>query len=376
MRNQREITEVSNPPTCPSCGSINVYVRQRDGGITCKTCGHGKKRADNGIKHECPLCRSRRTYALRSGGYACRRCGFGQQGGINPAYSTEVTQIAHREYRKTGTAPACPVCGQRMKADVDHSLMCATCGLGTPYWPNRAYLDSLPEFKSLGVPEHIPPAATPLPPSDAPTPVRIGDLTLALNRQSDAIWLRLKLPEGQKSPFDGLTGTMIPAYPADLYPEMACDAPEVVAAAWQDILVKAKLAWDQFGTEFARAFNGITPEQALGLIGSKMMDAGKVHDTYLVQFRSDVTAVDTPSIAYAVLLYEMGWIAGDIDHELEAVLQYLAAHAQAAPEPEPVQEAPPVPELILSLDGGKTFWTYTPGHPVEHRCQCGKQDAE
>lgn len=403
-------------PVCPACGSTSTYVRQRDGAVCCKVCGHGVKRR-GAVQHECPLCRSKQVYyRSKTGAYACRRCGLGQDNGIKGEYLDEMAERARIEYREAGDVTACPVCGGPViEKLLDGQFTCTQCGFS----PERrilspAFLKKLPPFREIR--RDRPDADTPTPPPGmranppgflsvppnpamslpfrrspvpqappvcSPAPIRPESLSgptlainghpLALKQEAGTIWIVVEAPDGG-FPFAGPGPCQIPVYEAEFLIDLDLTDPATVAEAWKTVLTRAKIGRDDFLKEFPAKLDGLTPAQVTDLQAKGLLSQ-RALDRVVLAFLNEKLPGTTPSIGYAAMFFELG-LLDRVDEELEAVRETLTRlqqdedgipvwteEKQYRPVAVP-DDLPPVEAITVSFDGGKTKWVFVARHRV------------
>ena len=378
---------------CPACG---------------RTCGHGIKRRDT-IQHECPLCRGKQVYyRSKTGTYACRRCGLGQDDGIKREYLAEMADRVRAECRETGTVAHCPVCGDAVPPTSGGDIACSRCGFftharGTAGDLKEGFLASLPPFREirrgLPAPDALAPAAergvsmpsvTPTPISPAaplpfnrtlsrveapqvPPALAINGHPLALKQEAGTIWVVVEAPDGG-FPFAGPGPCQIPVYETEFLATLDLTHPVTVAEAWKTVLTRAMIGRDDFLKEFPEKLDGLTPTQVADLQAKGMLSQ-RALDQVLLAFLNEKLPGTTPSIGYAAMFFEIG-LLDRLDEELEAVRETLTRlqqdddgipvwteEKQYRPVPVP-DDLPPVEEVQLSFDGGKTRWVFVASHPV------------
>ena len=367
-----------SPAVCPACGSPSTYVRKRDGELCCKTCGHGVKHrgGPEAVQHECPLCRSKQVYLrTTTQKYACRRCGLGQDGGIKPEYLAEMAERVRTDYRGTRTMPPCPICGGALAPlRGDNVALCSTCGFNTGLHPalRPSFLAALPPFREI---RRDPPSAD-LPASRPPRgPVLvINGRRLSLKREAGAIWVVVD-PPAAGFPFAGPGPYPIPIYDTDQYSDFDSTDPlliypETVAEAWKRVLTRAKIGRDNFLEEFPGKLDGLTPAQMTAMQAAGLLSP-KAREKVLLAFREETLPGPTTSIDYAAMAFEIG-LLDRLDEEIEAVRVAMTQIQQADDDDEippggeenlyysvPVpDDLPPVDEVQISFDGGKTVWGF------------------
>ena len=398
---------------CPACGSTSTYVRKRDGKVCCKTCGHGVKRrgGPGAVQHECPLCRGKQVYyRSKTGTYACRRCGLGQDDGIKREYLAEMADRVRAECRETGTVAHCPVCGDAVPPTSGGDIACSRCGFftharGTAGDLKEGFLASLPPFREirrgLPAPDALAPAAergvsmpsvTPTPISPAaplpfnrtlsrveapqvPPALAINGHPLALKQEAGTIWVVVEAPDGG-FPFAGPFPNQIPVYDeTEFLKPIDLTSPVAVAEAWKTVLTRAKIGRDDFLKEFPAKLDGLTPAQVTDLQAKGLLSQ-RALDRVVLAFLNEKLPGTTPSIGYAAMFFEIG-LLDRLDEELEAVRETLTRlqqdddgipvwteEKQYRPVPVP-DDLPPVEEVQLSFDGGKTHWVFVASHPVQ-----------
>jgi len=388
---------------CPACGSTSTYVRKRDGKVCCKTCGHGVKRrgGPGAVQHECPLCRGKQVYyRSKTGTYACRRCGLGQDDGIKREYLAEMADRVRAECRETGTVAHCPVCGDAVPPTSGGDIACSRCGFftharGTAGDLKEGFLASLPPFREIrrGWPAAdtqaplpppglssapLSPAASlpfrkPLPATPASPALAINGHPLALKREAGAIWIIVEAPAAG-FPFAGSSPYQIPVYEAEFLIDLDLTDPATVAEAWKTVLTRAKIGRDDFLKEFPAKLDGLTPAQVTDLQAKGLLSQ-RALDRVVLAFLNEKLPGTTPSIGYAAMFFEIG-LLDRVDEELEAVRETLTRlqqdddgipvwteEKQYRPVPVP-DDLPPVEEVQLSFDGGKTKWVFVASHRV------------
>ena len=392
-------------PVCPACGSTATYVRKRDGEICCKTCGHGVKRrgGPEAVQHECPLCRSKQVYyRSKTGTYACRRCGLGQNNGIKPEFLAEMADRVRAECRETGTVAHCPVCGDAVPPTRGGNIACSRCGFftharGTAGDLKDGFLASLPPFREIrrGRPAAdtqaplpppgfssapLSPAASlpfrkPLPTAPASPALAINGHPLTLKREAGAIWIVVEAPDGG-FPFAGSDPYLIPVYDeTEFLKPIDLTSPVAVANAWKLVLIKAKIGVNDFLDEFPKTLDGLYPDQVAAMQAKGLLSQ-RALDRVLLAFRKEKLPGFTPSIGYAAMFFEIG-LLDRLDEEIEAAQGALARLQQDDDDipaedeekryyPVPVpDDLPPVDEVRVSFDGGKTHWVFVASHLAE-----------
>ena len=369
---------------CPACGSTSTYVRKGDGKVCCKTCGHGVKRrgGPGAVQHECPLCRSKQVYCRsRSGTYACRRCGLGQDDGIKREYLAEMADRVRAECRETGTVAHCPVCGDAVPPTSGGDIACSRCGFftharGTAGDLKEGFLASLPPFREIRRDRPAADTRVPLPPAATPASptLTINGHPLALKQEAGTIWVVVEAPDGG-FPFAGPGPCQIPVYESAFLIDLDLTDPAAVAEAWKTVLTRAKIGRDDFLKEFPAKLDGLTPAQVTDLQAKGLLSQ-RALDRVVLAFLNEKLPGTTPSIGYAAMFFEIG-LLDRVDEELEAVRETLTRlqqdddgipvwteEKQYRPVPVP-DDLPPVEEVQLSFDGGKTRWVFVASHPVQ-----------
>lgn len=360
-------TRLKTSPACPECGSTATYVKKRDGGLSCKACGH-RVRKHATTQHECPLCRSKQVYLRgRDGMYACRRCGLGQNRGVKPAYLAEMAELVRTEYQATRSVRPCPICGGVLtRPQGDNPFHCLNCGFDTGLHSTlRAdFLAALPPFREIR--------------RDA-TVQEEGSLTIhgrffSLKLEAGTIWL---VVAGVQSPFAGPGPYQIPVYDAAHHADLDLTDPATVADAWRLVLIRAETGRDDFEQEFPRKLDGLTPAQMTALQAAGLL-APKAREKVLLAFRGDTLPGDTTSIGYTAMLFELG-LLDRVDEEYAAAQPFTVRPPPVEDDydgfpawaegkrylPIPVPEGlPPVEEIAVSFDGGKTHWIFVASHRV------------
>ena len=370
-----------SPVICPACGSPSTYVRKRDGELCCKTCGHGVKHrgGPEAVQHECPLCRSKQVYLrTTTQKYACRRCGLGQDGGIKPEYLAEMAERVRTDYRGTRTMPPCPICGGTLAPlRGDNVALCSSCGFNTGLHPalRPSFLAALPPFREI---RRDPPSAD-LPASRPPRgPVLvINGRRLSLKREAGAIWVVVEAPAAGGFLFTGSSPYLIPICASGSLEAFDHMDPAVIARLWNWVLVQARTGRDDLLGEFPVRLDGMTPAQMTALQASGLL-APKAHEKLLVAFRNETFPADPLPIGYAAMLFEIG-LLDRLDEEIGAVRVAMTQIQQADDDddeippggeenlyyPVPVpDDLPPVDEVQISFDGGKTVWVFVASRPV------------
>ena len=368
---------------CPACGSPSIYVRKRDGELCCKTCGYGVKRrgGPEAVQHECPLCRSKQVYyRSKTGTYACRRCGLGQDNGIKPEFLAEMADRVRAECRETGAVAHCPVCGGSLAhLQGGNVLHCSTCGFNTGLHPalRPSFLASLPPFREIRRDRPAADTRVPLPPAATPASptLTINGHPLALKQEAGTIWVVVEAPDGG-FPFAGSDPYLIPVYDeTEFLKPIDLTSPVAVAEAWKTVLTRAKIGRDDFLKEFPAKLDGLTPAQVTDLQAKGLLSQ-RALDRVVLAFLNEKLPGTTPSIGYAAMFFEIG-LLDRVDEELEAVRETLTRlqqdddgipvwteEKQYRPVPVP-DDLPPVEEVQLSFDGGKTRWVFVASHPVQ-----------
>lgn len=369
---------------CPACGSTSTYVRKRDGKVCCKTCGHGVKRrgGPGAVQHECPLCRGKQVYyRSKTGTYACRRCGLGQDDGIKREYLAEMADRVRAECRETGTVAHCPVCGDAVPPTSGGDIACSRCGFftharGTAGDLKEGFLASLPPFREIRRDRPAADTRVPLPPAATPASptLTINGHPLALKQEAGTIWVVVEAPDGG-FPFAGSDPYLIPVYDeTEFLKPIDLTSPVAVAEAWKTVLTRAKIGRDDFLKEFPAKLDGLTPAQVTDLQAKGMLSQ-RALDRVVLAFLNEKLPGTTPSIGYAAMFFEIG-LLDRVDEELEAVRETLTRlqqdddgipvwteEKQYRPVPVP-DDLPPVEEVQLSFDGGKTKWVFVASHRV------------
>jgi hypothetical protein len=142
-------------------------------------------------------------------------------------------------------------------------------------------------------------------------------------------------------------------------------------------LTRAKIGRDDFLKEFPAKLDGLTPAQVTDLQAKGLLSQ-RALDRVVLAFLNEKLPGTTPSIGYAAMFFELG-LLDRVDEELEAVRETLTRLQQdeddddgIPPEGEekryyPIlvpDDLPPVDEVQISFDGGKTRWVFVASHPV------------
>lgn len=360
-----------SPAVCPACGSPSTYVRKRDGELCCKTCGHGVKHrgGPEAVQHECPLCQSKQVFfRTNDGTYARRRCGLGQDRGIKGEYLAEMAERVRMEYRETRTAPPCPVCGGSLSLPQgDNVLLCSTCGFNTGLHPalRPSFLASLPPFREIR--RGQPAADTPASWSPGGPTLVINGRRLSLKREAGMVWVVVKTSaEGNPVSYQ------IPVYDANPSSGIDLTDPGFVARTWRLVLARAAAGEEAFWEELPKRFTGMTREVIVSLKKAGLLSQD-ARETVLAAFRHTMTLRDTPDIGYTAMLFEIG-VLDDLEAEQVAVIPLTKRPLTPPAEdddgippggeenlyyPVPVpDDLPPVDEVQISFDGGKTVWVF------------------
>ena len=186
----------------------------------------------------------------------------------------------------------------------------------------------------------------------------------------------MEAPDGG-FPFAGPFPYQIPVYETEFQIDLDLHDPAAVAEAWKTVLTRAKIGRDDFLKEFPAKLDGLTPAQVTDLQAKGMLSQ-RALDQVLLAFLNEKLPGTTPSIGYAAMFFEIG-LLDRVDEELEAVRETLTRLQQdeddddgIPPEGEekryyPIlvpDDLPPVDEVQISFDGGKTRWVFVASHPV------------
>ena len=189
-----------------------------------------------------------------------------------------------------------------------------------------------------------------------------------------AIWIIVEAPAAG-FPFAGSSPYQIPVYEAEFLIDLDLTDPATVAEAWKTVLTRAKIGRDDFLKEFPAKLDGLTPAQVTDLQAKGLLSQ-RALDRVVLAFLNEKLPGTTPSIGYAAMFFELG-LLDRVDEELEAVRETLTRlqqdddgipvwteEKQYRPVPVP-DDLPPVEEVQLSFDGGKTRWVFVASHPVQ-----------
>lgn len=312
---------------------------------------------------ECPLCRSRQVYyRSKSDTYACRRCGLGQDAGIKPEYLQEVADWATSEQENGEQVNTCPICGEVV---INHlksgSFACLKCGFNSGK-PTNLYPVFLQTLQFPAATES--PAPSQEPPVTNPTTININGRQLSLIQEAGVIYL---IVDGPAPLFAPPRPYMIPVedYMISEEGDLANDKPftgdylsnpKNIARAWKRILISAITGKDAFVTEFTEKFDGMTPDQMTALQHQGLL-SDKARDRVMLAFREDIVPPDMVSIGYAAMIFELG-LLDDLNEEYQFAMTYIENIPDTPVLPEKPL-TPPVDQISVSFDGGKTVWIYT-----------------
>lgn len=361
---------------CPTCGSHLTYVRRRDGKV---------------------------YYRSKTGTYACRRCGFGQDNGVKPEFLGEMADRVRAECRETGTVAHCPVCGDAVPPTSGGDIACSRCGFftharGIAGYLKGGFLASLPPLREIrrGRPAAdtqaplpppglssapLSPAASlpfrkPLPATPASPALAINGHPLALKREAGVIWIVVEAP-AVGFPFAGPEPYPIPAYETEFLATLDLTHPVTVAEAWKAVLTRAMIGQNDFLKEFPAKLDGLTPALVADLQAKRLLSRRALNQVRLA-FLNERRPGTTTSLGYAAMAFELG-LLDRLDEEIDAARAALIRLRQAEDDddgippsgeekqyyPVPVPAIlPPVDEILISFDGGKTRWVFVASHPT------------
>lgn len=218
------------------------------------------------------------------------------------------------------------------------------------------------------------PFRKPLPATPASPALAINGHPLALKQEAGTIWVVVEAPDGG-FPFAGPFPNQIPVYETEFLIDLDLTDPATVAEAWKLALTRAKIGRDDFLKEFPAKLDGLTPAQVTDLQAKGLLSQ-RALDRVVLAFLNEKLPGTTPSLGYAAMFFELG-LLDRVDEELEAVRETLTRlqqdddgipvwteEKQYRPVPVP-DDLPPVEEVQLSFDGGKTRWVFVASHPVQ-----------
>lgn len=204
----------------------------------------------------------------------------------------------------------------------------------------------------------------------------INSQRLSLKREAGMVWVVVKAPAGGNPvPYQ------IPVYDANPSSDIDLTNPVFVARTWRRVLARAAAGEEAFWEELPKRFNGMTREVIVSLKKAGLLSQD-VRETVLAPFRQTMCPRDTPDVGYTAMLFEIG-VLDNLEDEQMAVIQ-LTKRPLTPPAPAddnddglppggeenlyypvPVtDDLPPVDEVQISFDGGKTVWVFVASHPV------------
>jgi hypothetical protein len=308
--------------------------------------------------------------------YACRRCGLGQDSGIKGEYLAEMADRVRAEYRETGTVAHCPVCGDAVTPTSGGDMICSRCGFftharGRAGFLREDFLASLPPFREIR--RGQPAADTPASWSPGGPTLVINGRRLSLKREAGMVWVVVETSaEGNPVSYQ------IPVYDANPSSGIDLTDPGFVARTWRLVLARAAAGEEAFWEELPKRFNGMTREVIVSLKKAGLLSQD-ARETVLAAFRHTMTLRDTPDIGYTAMLFEIG-VLDDLEAEQVAVIPLTKRPLTPPAEDDdgippggeenlyysvPVpDDLPPVDEIQISFDGGKTVWVFVASRPV------------
>lgn len=287
---------------------------------------------------------------------------------------------------------ACPACGDAVTPTSGGDMICSRCGFftharGRAGFLREDFLASLPPFREIrrdqpaaDTPAPLRPAATGEASAASRSPgcpaLVINGRRLSLKREAGAIWVVVEAP-AVGFPFAGPEPYPIPVYETEFLATLDLTHPVTVAEAWKAVLTRAMIGQNDFLKEFPAKLDGLTPAQVTDLQAKGLLSQ-RAQDRVRLAFRGEKLPGDTPNIGYAAMAFELG-LLDRLDEEIDAARAALIRLRQAEDDddgippsgeekqyyPVPVPAIlPPVDEILISFDGGKTRWVFVASHPT------------